>query len=336
MTQRRSMRRAIARLRRTKEASVLQLSACNKCRKIWASNLCFVSAVVLVLNGLLLAQSGPKTFASPEEAGHALFAAAQAGDQVAMLDIFGPAGNEIISTGDNVEDQKTRDQFVAKYAEMHRLVQEPDGTTTLYVGAENWPLPVPLVDAGGAWHFDTETGKKDILFRRIGENEYATMDVCNALVDAQKEYRSQSRDGGVQQYAQKLNSDEGRHNGLYWKTAADEPESPIGPLVAYAAGAGAGQPSVEERAPFHGYYYRILTAQAKTAQSEAKNYIVNGEMTGGFAIVAYPADYRSSGVMTFIVDQTGVIYQKDLGNETSVIASGMTGYAPDKTWTKAE
>jgi type II secretory pathway pseudopilin PulG len=300
-------------------------------------NLGLVLAVVLILSALLIAQqSGQKTFATPEEASQALFAAAQAGDPAALLEIFGPAGSGIVSSGDSVQDNNTRHQFVDKYQEMHRLVQEPNGTTTLYIGAENWPVPVPLVNKAGVWFFDTETGAEDVLFRRIGHNEYAVIDVCHALVDAQNEYYSQSRDGRVQQYARAFASDEGQHNGLFWKTAGDEPESPIGPLVADAAAEGYRKPEGEESSPFHGYYFRILTGQGKTAQGGAKSYIVNGAMTGGFAILAYPADYRSSGVMTFIVSQSGVIYQKDLGPKTSEIASALKEYTPDKTWRRAE
>jgi|SRR5271169_4485100 len=316
---------------------MLQLSLTPKLRKTGMANLCNVSMVALILNGLLLAQqAGPKTFASPEEAAQALFASAQAADEVAMLVILGPAGNEIIPSGDSVQDKNTLDQFVAKYKEMHRLAEEPDGTTTLYIGADNWPVPLPLLNSGGAWHFDTETAKKEILFRRIGENEFAAIDVCHALVDAQNDYYSQSRDGRVQQYAQAFASDEGQQNGLYWKTPDGEPESPIGPLVAYAASVGYDKSQGAEHFPFHGYYYRILTRQGKTAQGGPKSYVVNGRMTGGFAILAYPANYRSSGVMTFIANQTGVIYQKDLGDETTEVARAMKEYAPDKTWKNAE
>jgi Protein of unknown function (DUF2950) len=281
-------------------------------------------------------QPAQKTFASPEEASQALFAAAQGGDKAALLEIFGPEGSQIISSGDEVQDQKTRDQFVSRYQEMHRVANEPDGTATLYIGAENWPVPVPLVHKGGAWYFDTVTGKKDILYRRIGKNEFATMEVCGALVDAELDYYSEPRDGRPQQYTQKFASDEGKHNGLYWKTAEGEPESPIGPLVAYAAGEGYGKKQGEGPSPYHGYFYRILTAQGASVPGGAKSYVVNGEMTGGFAIVAYPAVYRSSGVMTFIVNQDGVVYQKDLGAKTATLAGAIKEYAPDKTWRKAE
>jgi hypothetical protein len=293
--------------------------------------------MVLIVSGLGFAQqSGQKTFPSAEDASQALFAAAQRGDKSALLDILGPAGAPIVSSTDDVQDNNSREQFVAKYQQMHRLARQPDGTTTLYVGAENWPVPLPLVSKGGAWYFDAEAATKEILFRRIGKNEFAAMEVLNALIDAENDYYSESRDGKPQQYAQKFGSDDGKHNGLYWKTSEGEPESPAGPLVAYATGEGYGKKEAEGPSPFHGYYYRILTAQGKSVHGGARSYIVNGDMTGGFALLAYPADYRSSGVMTFIVGQDGVIYQKDLGPKTAELASAIKEYAPDKTWHKAE
>jgi hypothetical protein len=293
--------------------------------------------LLLILTGLGFSQQpGQKTFSSADDASQAFFAAAQTGDKSAMLEILGPAGAPIVSSSDDVQDKKSRDEFVAKYQEMHRLGKEPDGTTALYVGAENWPLPIPLVNKGGVWYFDTEAATKEILFRRIGKNEFAAMEVLDALIDAENDYYSQPRDGKPQQYAQKFASDEGQHNGLYWRTSEGEPESPAGPLVAYAAGEGYGKKQGEGPSPFHGYYYRILTAQGKSAPGGAKSYTVNGEMTIGFSLLAYPADYRSSGVMTFIVNQDGVIYQKDLGPNTAELASTIKEYAPDKTWHKAE
>jgi len=317
---------------------MLQLSPTPKPRKSVLSNLLYVSTAALVLSGILCAQQPQqKTFTSAEDASQALYSAAKAGDQVALLAIFGPAGSAIISSGDPIQDKNNQDEFIAKFTEMHRLGQEPDGTTTLYIGADNWPVPVPLVQANGMWYFDTQTAKKEILFRRIGNNEYSAIDVCLALVSAQDDYYSQPRDGKVQQYAQVFASGEGQHNGLYWKTADGEPESPIGPWVANAASAGYPQPKAGDApTPFHGYYYRILTAQGKTAPGGAKSYIVNGAMTGGFAILAYPADYRSSGVMTFIVNQSGVVYEKDLGPKTAELASEIKVYAPDSSWKKAE
>jgi hypothetical protein len=295
-----------------------------------------ISLILILLLGFtsltLAQQAGQKTFASPEEAGQALFAAAQSGNNAALLEIFGPAGSQIISSGDEVQDQTARDQFVAKFQEMHRFVDEPDHTTALFIGAENWPVPIPLVDKGAAWYFDTPTAEKDILYRRIGKNEFAAMDVCQALVDAEGDYFSQSRDGRPAQYTQKFISAEGKQDGLYWKTADGEPESLIGPLVAYAAGEGYDK---SHETPYHGYFYRILTAQGASAPGGKKSYMVDGAMTGGFAILAYPAVYRSSGVMTFIVGQDGVIYQKDLGPNTVELAKAMKEYVRDKTWRQA-
>jgi DUF2950 family protein len=305
--------------------------------KICLSKLCLVSAVLVILGVALLAQeSGQKTFASADEASQALLAANETHDQDALVAIFGPDADKLISTGDSFRDQTERDDFVAKYKEMHRLAQEPDGTTTLYTGTYNWPFPVPLVYEHGVWYFDTEAGEKEILYRRIGDNEFAAMDVCYELVNAEAEYYSQLRDGKTQQYAQSLASDPGQHNGLFWETTDDEPESPIGPLIANAVGVDTGKQQTGESSPFHGYYYRILTGQGKTARHDAQSYIVNGAMTRGFGIVAYPADYRSSGVMTFVVNKTGVIYQKDLGPDTPGLASAMKEYAPDETWRKAD
>jgi hypothetical protein len=296
------------------------------------------SLILILLFGftslMLAQQAGQKTFASSEEAGQALFTAAQSGNNAALLEIFGPAGSQIISSGDEVQDQTAKDQFVAKFQQMHRFVDEPDHTTTLFIGAENWPVPIPLVAKAGAWYFDTPTAQKDILYRRIGKNEYAAMDVCQALVDAEGDYFSQSRDGRPPQYTQKFISDPGKQNGLYWKTADGEPESPIGPLVAYAAGEGYDK-SQEPPNPYHGYFYRVVSGQGASAPGGRKSYMVDGAMTGGFAILAYPAVYRSSGVMTFIVGQDGVIYQKDLGPNTVELATAMKENVRDKTWKQA-
>ena len=214
---------------------------------------------------------------------------------------------------------------------MHRLVKEPDGTTTLYIGAENWPTPIPLVNKGHSWYFDTEAGKKEILYRRIGQNEISAMRVCQELVAAEKEYHSTHNE-----YAQTIFSDEGQHNGLYWKAADGEPQSPIGPLVAAAVAGGHAKSRGVPPTPYRGYYYYILTRQGKNGPGGAKSYIVNGKMTEGFAVVAYPAKYRSSGVMTFIVNENGVVYQKDLGKETDVLAKAIREYNPSSSWQKLE
>jgi len=279
--------------------------------------------------GTMAQQRGQKTFSSAEEASKALVTAAQNNDEKAMLEILGPEGKDIVSSGDATEDAEHRANFARRYEEMHRLVTEPDGTTTLYIGAENWPTPIPLVNKGNTWFFDTAAGKAEILYRRIGRNEMSAIRVCEELAAAEKEYRSSHHD----QYAEKIFSDEGKRNGLYWKAAAGEPESPIGPLVAWAVNSESRD---NAPTPYRGYYFHILTRQGKNGPGGAKNYVVNGKMTDGFAFVAYPAVYRSSGVMTFIVDQDGVVYQKDLGKKTEAFGKAMKEYNPDTTWQKAQ
>jgi hypothetical protein len=277
-------------------------------------------------------QQGQKTFSSAEEASNALVTAAQNNDEKAMLEILGPEATQIVSSGDETEDAESRANFAQKYREMHRLVKEPDGTTTLYIGAENWPTPIPLVNKGNLWYFDTEAGKKEILYRRVGRNEMSAIRVCQELVAAEKEYYSAQHN----EYAQKIFSDEGQHNGLYWKPADGEPQSPIGPLVASAVAEGYTRDQNAAPTPYRGYYYHILARQGKNAPGGAKSYIVNGKMTEGFAFVAYPAEYRSSGVMTFIVGVDGVVYQKDLGEKTDLLAKAMKEYNPNSSWQKAE
>jgi hypothetical protein len=277
-------------------------------------------------------QQGQKTFPSAEGASSALFAAVRSGDEKAMLEILGPDGKQIVSSGDETEDAESRANFARKYEEMHRLVKEPDGTTSLYIGPENWPTPIPLVNRGHAWYFDTDAGKQEILFRRIGENEISTIRVCEELVAAEKEYHSAQHS----EYAVKIYSDEGQHNGLYWKAAESEPKSPIGPLLASAVVDGDGRSREGAPTPFRGYYFHILARQGKNGPGGAKNYITGGKMTEGFAFVAYPAEYGSSGVMTFMVGEDGEVYQKDLGKKTEVLAKGMKEYDPNASWQKAE
>jgi len=305
--------------------------------KFHSTNFPKVIAVAILLTACfatrsMAQQSGQKTFSSAEDASQALVTAAQTNDEKATLEILGPDGKRIVSSGDDTEDAEARANFVQKYQEMHRLVKEPDGTTTLYIGAENWPTPIPLVSKGHSWYFDTEAGKREILYRRIGENEISTIRVCQELVAAQKEYRAMQHNA----YAQKIFSDDGQHNGLYWKAAAGEPQSPIGPLVASAVAEGYVKDQNGAPTPYRGYYYHILMRQGQNGPGGAKSYVVNSQMTGGFAFVAYPAEYRSSGVMTFIVGEDGVVYQKDLGKMTGVIAKAMQEYNPTSTWTKSE
>jgi hypothetical protein len=277
-------------------------------------------------------QPGQKTFQSAEEASNSLVAAMQSKNEKALLEFLGPDGKQIISSGDEIEDLHTRADFVQRYIEMHRLVNEPDGTTVLYIGARNWPTPIPLVHSANGWYFDTEAGRKEILYRRIGRNEMSAIRICQELAAAEHEYH----DAQHSQYAQAIFSDEGQHNGLYWKVAAGEPQSPIGPLVANAVAQGYDPGRSGAPTPYRGYYFHVLTMQGKFAPGGAKQYIVGGKMTEGFAFVAYPAEYRSSGVMTFIVGSDGQVYQRDLGKATDAIANSMKTYNPDSAWKKAE
>jgi hypothetical protein len=296
------------------------------------------SAAVAILGTLGFAghsvaqQPGQKTFSSPEEASGALVTAMQGNNETLLLTILGRDGRQIVSSGDETQDAESRANFVQRFEEMHRLVKEPDGTTTLYIGAMNWPTPIPLVSKGNSWYFDTDAGKREILFRRIGRNEMSTIRVCQELVAAQKEYYATQHSS----YAQQIFSDEGQHNGLYWKAADGEAQSPIGPLVASAVAEGYDKGRAGPPTPYRGYYYHVLTRQGKNGPGGAKDYIVDGKMTNGFAFVAYPAEYRSSGVMTFIVAEDGVVYQKDLGKRTAVLGKTMKEYDPTSGWQKAE
>jgi Protein of unknown function (DUF2950) len=278
-----------------------------------------------------------KTFTSPGDAVLTLYKAVKSGDSTTTDAIFGSNAAQLLHTGDDVADKSMATNFLRRYDEMHRVVIEPDQTATLYTGAENWPFPIPLVkNASGTWYFDTEAGKKEILYRRIGTNENDAIEVLHTLVDAQQEYASTTHDDEKNKhYASKVFSDEGKHNGLYWKTSDNEPPSPVGPLLAFAAGQGYTRSQGEPK-PFHGYYFRLLTKQGSAAKGGARDYSVNGQLTKGFAFVAYPAEYRNSGVMTFIVNQDGIVYEKDLGADTATAASAMSEYNPDKTWAPAD
>jgi hypothetical protein len=316
--------------RRYMPRTKLSIDKCHGTRILQLAAFAFLLMGCFALRSMAQ-QPGQRTFSSPEEASNALVTAAQSNDEKAMLELLGADGKQIISSGDQAEDAHSRAEFVQRYRDMHRLVREPDGTTTLYIGAKNWPTPIPLVHKGNSWYFDTNTGKKEILYRRIGRNEISTIRVCQELVAAEKEYRPTQ-----QEYAKKIRSDEGQRNGLYWQAAAGEPQSPIGPLVASAVAEGYTDGRKGLLTPYRGYYFHILTRQGKNAPGGAKSYMVNGEMTEGFAFVAYPAEYRSSGVMTFIVSSDGVVYEKDLGKQTGVVAKAMNTYDPGANWHKAE
>ncbi|MGB7434317.1 MAG: DUF2950 domain-containing protein [Candidatus Acidiferrum sp.] len=295
------------------------------------ANLAKFASVTLLLSGLCVApslaqQAGQKTFSSPQEASAALFQATKNNDEGTLLQVFGPDGKTIVSSGDQAEDTENRARFVKAYEQMSRLVKEPDGTVCLYIGDRNWPYPIPIVNKGNHWYFDTAAGKKEILYRRIGRNEMSAMKICEQLVAAQKEYFQQHGE-----YAQKIYSDAGKQNGLYWKAANGQPESPIGPLVAQAVTEGYATSQSAPPVPYRGYYFHVLTAQ-----QNGQSYLSNGKMANGFAFVAYPALYRSSGVMAFIVDEDGVIYEKDLGKQTDTIAKSMKQYNPAAGWQKTD
>jgi len=296
------------------------------------------AGLVLCLSTLAFAQQhNEKTFATPGDAVLALYKAAKANDAPAMDGLFGSNAKAILNTGDAVADKNQVDNFIRRYDQMHRVVIEPDGTVTLYVGADNWPTPIPIVkNSNGQWFFDTEAGMKEILYRRIGTNENDAIDTLDTLVEAQREYAASPRDGDKNKhYALKFISTAGKQDGLYWKTDESQPPSPIGPLIADAAGQGY-EVQQGKATPFHGYYFRMLTKQGAAAKGGARDYLVNGQLAKGFAFVAYPAEYRNSGVMTFIVNQDGVVYEKDLGPDTAKLGAEMTEYNPDGTWERAE
>jgi hypothetical protein len=279
-------------------------------------------------------EAGPRTFATPEDAGSALVAAAKSDDRNVLLAIFGPGSKDLIFSGDDAQDKLTAERFTTAYQTMDRWRKQTDGSEVLIVGADNHAFPIPLKqNSEGQWYFDTAAGKDEILSRRIGDNELAAIDVMAAMADAQAQYLAQ-RHGGVKQYAQKFISDEGKQDGLYWKSAEGEPKSPLGPLVGFASTEGFAPPQAGKQQPFHGYFYRMLTKQGSDAKGGTKDYIVNGKMTGGFAFIAYPEKYGDTGIATFIINQDGILYDKDLGNSTTETATSATGFNPGKTWTQ--
>lgn len=277
------------------------------------------------------AQAQQKTFASPDDAAKALVEAANTDNREEMLAIFGPGSKDIIYSEDVAQDKAAFAGFVTDYDVMHRLRKLENGNELLITGTDNKTFPIPLTrNAGGQWYFDTSAGKDEILARRIGKNEMAAIDICAAIADAQRQYFSQAHDG-MKQYAQKFISDEGKQNGLYWPSVEGQPKSPLGPVVAYATTQGYKVKPNDHR-PYWGYYFVMLDRQGQDAKGGAKNYIVNGKMTGGFAALAYPAQYGDSGIVTFIINQNGIAYQKDLGKTTGEVAAAMTEFDPDKTW----
>ena len=259
----------------------------------------------------------------------------RAHDQAAVHRVLGPDADEVLSSGDDIIDQSRREKFVRAYDEKHDLTSDDRGDVTLLVGKDDWPLPIPIVPVKpGQWRFDIEAGKDEILSRRIGQNELDVIEVCQAFVDAQQEYATSDPNGdGVPEYAQKILSDPGKKNGLYWPTAEGERPSPLGPLVAEAVEEGySSSASKGEPRPYHGYCYRLLKAQGPHAAGGALDYVIRGRMLGGFALMAYPAEYGKSGIMTFIVNHQGVVYQKDLGPDSAKIAKAMQTFDPGAGW----
>jgi hypothetical protein len=316
-----------------------------KRRAFWAVSLSVLVVAAIMSVGYYqsvfaaeVKQIPQKTFKSPEEAAKSLVEAVRSNDTKEFLAIFGPGGKGIISSGDEVSDKAERERFVHSYEEMSKLEKETDKKVILVVGNREWPFPIPIVKKGETWVFDTKAGGEELLNRRIGRNELNTIQTCLAFVDAQREYAMKDRDRNkLLEYAQKFWSTKGKKDGLYWETKEGEEQSPFGLVAARAVQAGyAPKKPGDKPAPYHGYFYKILKAQGKNAPGGAYDYIINGKMIGGFALVTYPAEYGASGIMTFIVNHDGVVYQKDLGKETGKIASAMTKYDPDKTWEKVE
>ena len=274
-------------------------------------------------------------YPTPDDAIQALLdAAANPGDG-ALAKVLGPQASEI-GSGDPVADANALEDFLAAAEEAVNIEEdEDDGNLALVtLGEDEWPFPIPLVHDAQGWYFDTATGKEEIFNRRIGRNEISTIETMRAYVQAQDEYAAEDRNGdGVKEYARRLMSSEGTRDGLYWPTKDDEPESPMGPLVADAVGEGYKPGQSGGASPYHGYLFRALTAQGTNAPGGAKDYLVEGHLTGGFALLAYPAEYGNSGVMSFLVNQSGIVYQKDLGPETATAAAAITAYDPGEGWT---
>ena len=297
-----------------------------------------VTALTCVLGPLAVHAAGQQYFASPRAGLDTLIAAAKANDHDRLLKIFGADAADLVSSGDDVADREALAHFVKETTERTKLLKEDETTVIIHIGKDDESFPIPLVKDDTGWRFDTAAGKEEILNRRIGHNELNTIAVCHAYVDAQREYASKDRNGtGVREYAQKFQSQAGKRDGLYWDVSAGEAASPMGPLVAMATSEGyAHKEAHTEPLPFHGYFFRILTAQGPQAPGGARSYIVNGHMTGGFGLVAYPAQYESSGVMTFVVNQLGIVFQKNLGDKTAEIAAAMSQYDPDDSWHPVE
>jgi Protein of unknown function (DUF2950) len=290
----------------------------------------FCLMISMPVNGQAI--TGQKTFASPPEAVNTLVHAARSGDPALLVPVLGPEAEKLISSGDLGDTKQLLADFVKAYNQRHSLTVEAQGYASLEVGPGDWPFPFPIVRDGKTWYFDIERGNEEIVDRRVGRNELGAIAVCEGYVEAQVKYASNGHDGnpaGV--YADRFQSTPGKQDGLYWPSKGDK-ESPMGSLIVDAAPEEVAKQDGKSPTPYHGYFYRMLTADGPEAPSGAKNYIVDGKPTGGFALIAYPADYRVTGVMTFIVNRDGVVYEQDLGEKTADVASRIETYNPDNSW----
>ena len=292
----------------------------------------------IVLTAALLCAAGcaaskQKQFSSPQAAAQSLADALRSKDSGRLKQVLGPAGNDILSSGDPVADRADAARFLSLYDARHRIQPEQNGVNTLLVGDDEWPFPVPIRKSDRGYVFDTASGREEILNRRVGRNELSAEQVCLAIADAQREYvRRRPMGGDLPEYARKVASDPGTRNGLYWPTAEGEEPSPLGPLVASATAEGyASSPR-----PYHGYHYRLLTAQGPHAEGGATDYLVNGRLLGGFAVIAYPAQYGNSGIMTFMTNHDGIVYQRDLGPDTEKVAKRIVEFDPGPEWTRID
>ena len=299
------------------------------------AGLLMIVAVSLAAQNPAGQQTTQRRFGSAEEAVQSVIKAAKTNNRTEMLAILGADAEDLLSSGDKVADRRARQLILVALNEKWSLANQGPNTKTLVIGNEEWPYPIPLVKEKTGWRFDTAAGRKEILYRRIGRNELSTMKTCLIYVKAQKEYADKGHDGkATGLFSQKLASEPGKQDGLFWKSGPGEELSPLGEFAAEASSEGYSR-SDSGPTPFHGYVFRVLKAQGPAAPGGAKNYVSNGEMKGGFALVAYPAEYRNSGVMTFIVNEDGVLYEKDLGDKTVQLASQITEYNPDKSWRKS-
>ncbi len=312
---------------------MITLPAFSQFQRVQTAGLLTLSAAVLLCT-MIAAAHAQQSFKSADEAASTLASAARSGDRAAILTVLGRDGADIVSSGDAVADEATRQRFLTAYDDKHQIEMDGNDKAIMVVGRDDFPFPIPLARKDGGWRFDTAAGRLEILYRRIGRNELDAIQACLAFVDAQNDYADKDHGAGVGTYARRIVSQPGRKDGLYWPAGAGEDQSPLGERVADATAEGYRIGAV--RAPFHGYYYRILTHQGPNAPGGALDYVVRGKMIGGFALVAYPAEYGNSGVMTFLVSHGGTVYQKDLGLRTAQLALRMTSFNPDQTWKKVD